>query len=143
MKTILSFLPLAVMLFAITSTAQNAKDISDIGKNTNPTTGSINGPMEIVLKTAQAKKPAYFPHKKHQDKYFCSRCHHSKDSSGRKARYTEKTVIQKCTTCHNSEMPDEKLNDWQAIGHALCRDCHRKNRGITSAKCSTCHRKNL
>ena len=104
---------------------------------------NLNGPTEMVLKTEQAKKPAYFPHKKHQQKYLCGMCHHGKDSSGKLAKYKEKTVIYKCISCHNLNMPNEKLNGFQLIGHKLCRECHRKNQNITSAKCSTCHRKNL
>jgi len=104
---------------------------------------SLNGPTEIVLKTEQARKPAYFPHKKHQQKYLCGRCHHGKGPSGKIAKYNETTVIYKCTSCHNLNMPNEELNGFQLIGHKLCRECHRKNQNITSAKCSTCHRKNL
>lgn len=102
-----------------------------------------NGPVEMVLKTSQAKKPAYFPHEKHQGKYSCGTCHHGKSPSGKLVKYTEKTVISNCSTCHNADMPNEELNDFQSIGHKLCRECHRKNQNITSAKCSTCHLKNL
>ena len=103
-----------------------------------------HGPPEIILKTAQAKKPAYFPHRKHQDKYYCGTCHHGRDSYGRLIMYTQEMVIYKCTYCHNNiDMQNDKLNGFQLIGHKLCRECHRKNQNITSAKCSTCHRKNL
>lgn len=102
-----------------------------------------HGPPEIILKTAQARKPAYFPHRKHQDKYYCGTCHHGRDSNGRLIMYTQKTVIYKCTYCHNIDMQNDKLNGFQLIGHKLCRECHRKNQNITSAKCGTCHRKNL
>jgi hypothetical protein len=104
---------------------------------------SSDGPTEMVLKTAQARKPAYFPHKRHQDKYACGRCHHGRDSSGKLVKYTAKTIIYKCTACHDTDLPNEELSDFKLIGHKLCRECHRKNQDITSAKCSTCHRKNL
>ena len=103
---------------------------------------SENGPEELVLKSSQGKKPAYFPHKKHQSKYTCGTCHHGKKSSGRLERYSAKLIIEKCTACHNGSMPNKKLNNFKLIGHELCRECHRKNQNITSAKCSTCHRKN-
>ena len=102
-----------------------------------------NGPEETVLKTAQAKKPAFFPHKKHQGKYPCGKCHHGKSASGTRVKYTPETVVYKCTTCHNSDMPNKELNSFKLAGHNLCRECHRKNQNITSAKCSTCHLKNL
>ena len=34
-----------------------------------PVIASDPGPEEMVLKTAAAKKPANFPHKKHQEKW--------------------------------------------------------------------------
>ena len=102
-----------------------------------------NGPEEVILKTSQGKKPAYFPHKKHQSKYSCGTCHHGKNSSGKLVKYTEKIIIEKCTVCHDSSMPNKELNSFKLIGHGLCRECHRKNQDITAAKCSTCHRQNL
>ena len=102
-----------------------------------------DGPTEMVLRTAQARKPAYFPHRKHQEKYYCGSCHHGMDPFGKLAKYSEKTEIYQCTACHNDDMSNEQLNGFQLIGHKLCRECHRKNQNITSAKCSTCHRKDL
>ena len=104
---------------------------------------SENGPVEVILKTSKARNPAYFPHKRHQSKYTCGKCHHDRNSSGKLVKFTEKTNIYKCTACHNTDMPNEELNGFQLIGHKLCRECHRKNQDITSAKCSTCHRKNM
>ena len=104
--------------------------------------GSSAGPVEIILKTPQARKPAYFPHQRHQEKYSCGTCHHGQDSSGRLVKYTATTINSKCTSCHNSTMPNPELNDFQLIGHKLCRECHRTNQDITSARCSTCHRRN-
>jgi hypothetical protein len=101
---------------------------------------SENGPAEVIMKTSQGKKPAYFPHEKHQRKYTCGACHHGKNSSGKLVKYTSKTIIEKCTACHDSSMPNKELNSYKLIGHELCRECHRKNQNITSAKCSTCHR---
>ncbi len=101
-----------------------------------------NGPVEILLKSSQARKPAYFPHKRHQERYNCGTCHHGKDAGGNLVRYTPDTIIYECTACHNADMPNEQLNDFQSIGHKLCRECHRTHQDITSAKCSTCHRYN-
>ncbi len=135
------------------SIGKPSQDSSSVEKNNAPNNNmmsekadsplSSNGPEEMVLKTSLAKKPAYFPHKTHQDKYTCGTCHHGKNTTGSMAKYTDKTVIYKCMTCHNADMPNEKLNSFQMIGHKLCRECHRTNRDKTSAKCSTCHLKNL
>jgi len=120
----------------IATTAASSQDSSSA--DMSPT-----GPEEMVLKTSQARKPAYFPHKRHQDKYYCETCHHGEDASGKLVKYTDKMVVEKCTACHNVDMPNKELNGFQLIGHKLCRECHRKHQDITSAKCSTCHRKNL
>ncbi|GAB4342484.1 MAG: hypothetical protein Kow0089_17600 [Desulfobulbaceae bacterium] len=110
-----------------------------------PAEGKVHstGPEEIVLKTATSRKPAYFPHKKHQERYDCGTCHHGRTPAGKREEFSENTVIYKCTFCHNSDMPNEKLNGFQLIGHRLCRECHRKHQDITTARCTTCHRKNL
>jgi len=144
MKKALSISTLTtILLFTIIAIAQYKVANANMTSENASSPVSSNGPAEMVLKTSQAKKPAYFPHKTHQDKYVCGRCHHSKDSSGRLVRYNEETNIYKCAACHNDDMPNEQLNGFQLIGHKLCRECHRKNQDITSAKCSTCHRKNL
>lgn len=118
---------------------QNAETKGQVGSSGN---GS-NGPSEMILKTALSRKPAFFPHKSHQEKYDCGTCHHGKNSSGEKVGYSGEMVIGKCTTCHNADMPNKELNSFQAIGHKLCRECHRTHQDITKAKCSTCHRKGL
>ena len=123
------------------SVAPSSQANSPVISNTNIM--SENGPSEVIMKTSQGRKPAYFPHEKHQSKYTCGTCHHGKNSSGKLVKYTVKTIVEKCTACHNSSMPNEKLNSFKLIGHELCRECHRKNQDITSAKCSTCHRQNL
>ncbi len=124
------------------SKTSSARETNKISGNTD-SPGNTNGPVEVILKTFKAKKPAYFPHQRHQGKYTCGRCHHGKDSDNRLVGYTPETKILKCIVCHNAEMPNKELNGYQLIGHKLCRDCHRNNQDLTSAKCSTCHRKNL
>jgi len=127
---------------AVTNSVTPSSQVnSQVISNTNIM--SENGPAELILKTSQGKKPAYFPHEKHQSKYTCGTCHHGKNSSGKLVQYSEKTIIEKCTVCHDSSMPNKELNNFKLIGHELCRECHRKNQDITAAKCSTCHRKNL
>ena len=73
------------------------------------------GPADITLKTEAGKKPAVFPHAKHQAKMDCDGCH--KDAN----------------------FPaDKKWN--MKNGHALCQGCHKaKNQGPT--KCDGCHKK--
>ncbi|MHB1014208.1 MAG: cytochrome c3 family protein [Desulfurivibrionaceae bacterium] len=72
------------------------------------------GPAEITLKTEAGKKPAVFPHAKHQAKLKCDDCHKSAD------------------------FPKDKKWSMKA-GHALCQGCHKaKNQGPT--KCPDCHK---
>lgn len=71
-------------------------------------------PVEIILKTETAKKPALFPHAKHQEKNECDACH--KDAN----------------------FPVDKNWDMKK-GHALCLGCHKaKNQG--AVKCDGCHK---
>lgn len=75
------------------------------------------GPAEITLETDKAKKPATFPHEKHQ-------------------------ASMECATCHeDSNFPADKK--WtKENGHALCKDCHTKmNKEGKNAptKCNGCH----
>ncbi|HBI15553.1 MAG TPA: cytochrome C [Desulfobulbaceae bacterium] len=71
------------------------------------------GPAEITLKTAEGKKPAVFPHAKHQEKQECDLCH--KAASYTPGAWTKET------------------------GHAQCQTCHKENENKELAKCKTCH----
>lgn len=71
-------------------------------------------PSVIVLKSVSGKRPAIFPHAKHQTRHDCDTCH------------------------KNENFP--KDNKWDLkTGHALCMGCHKaKNEGPT--KCNNaCH----
>ena len=71
------------------------------------------GPAEIILKTAKARKPVKFPHHEHQAR-------------------------MKCDECHKNANFAKSANEWtKEQGHALCRDCHKKNNGPTG--CTKCH----
>lgn len=77
------------------------------------------GPAEIILQTAAAKKPATFPHAKHQG-------------------------FMKCDDCHKDpNFPADKAWDMKK-GHAFCQDCH-KNKEVNGkkgpVKCTECHKK--
>lgn len=81
-----------------------------------------NGPAEMTLQTAEGKKPAVFPHAKHQ----------------------ELMGADKCDVCHkDANFPAEKGKWTKDSGHALCKDCHTKGymdkKGPT--KCNDCHKK--
>jgi len=54
---------------------------------THSASAANTGPEEIVLKSAKAKKPALFPHKKHQEMYECSECHHTMTADGKQGPY--------------------------------------------------------
>jgi hypothetical protein len=98
------------------------------------------GPEEMELKTAAAKKPAKFPHKKHQESYECGECHHSKYADGTKSFYEEGMEIKKCITCHNKDdMDNPKMNNFKVVAHGLCKECHKKNKDSAPTKCSGCH----
>lgn len=103
------------------------------------------GPEEITLKTAEAKKPAKFPHAKHQATLKCADCHHSKGADGKRVPYAEGQAIGKCESCHNSSMANAELNNLKGVGHKLCKDCHTKKATEVNkpdlAKCDTCHPK--
>lgn len=73
------------------------------------------GPADITLQTADAKKPAQFPHAAHQERIECDKCH--KDANFAAAGAWTKDA-----------------------GHALCKECHKENGAST--KCGTCHPKN-
>lgn len=102
-----------------------------------------NGPEEITLQTAAAKKPAKFPHKKHQDMFKCEECHHTKTADGKKGPYVAGEE-KKCETCHNADFANAALNSLKAVGHAACKECHKKmeKEGKNApTKCTGCHTK--
>ncbi len=102
-----------------------------------------NGPEVMTLTTAKAKKPAVFPHKKHQDMMKCTVCHHTKDADGKQVALADGAKKEKCTTCHNKDMSNKKLNGFKKAAHARCKSCHKKGldgkKGPT--KCAGCHPK--
>jgi hypothetical protein len=104
------------------------------------------GPTDIVLQStidpAKPPKPSVFPHGAHQSRLECKTCHHSKSAEGKRISYAEGQKIEKCETCHNTKvtgMP-EKINTFKKAAHAMCQDCHKKNK-TELAKCSVCHKK--
>lgn len=104
-----------------------------------------SGPEEIVLKTAKARKPALFPHKKHQDMYECATCHHTKDAAGKQGPYVAGEE-KKCESCHNKDMANNKLNSFKSAAHARCKECHKKAQKEgkdAPTKCTGCHVKGL
>lgn len=81
--------------------------------NSNVAKAQDKGPAEITLKTAQARKPVKFPHHEHQAR-------------------------MKCDVCHKNPNFAKSADSWtMKQGHALCRDCHKKNNGPT--RCLICH----
>lgn len=100
-----------------------------------------NGPEEIVLKTAEGKKPAKFPHKKHQETIKCEECHHTMGADGKKGPYVAGEE-KKCETCHNKDFKNAELNSLKGIGHARCKGCHKdmeKAGKNAPTKCTGCH----
>lgn len=103
------------------------------------------GPAEITLQAtvdpASPPKPAHFPHGEHQSRLECKTCHHGKSAEGKRLSYVEDQQIEKCETCHSSKATDmpEKVNTFKKAAHALCQDCHKKNKPEL-AKCTVCHK---
>ena len=101
------------------------------------------GAAEITL-NADGKKPALFPHAKHQEKLGdCGTCHHWVDKDGVRNPCDDgspKDYFQKCDSCHNADFANEKLRTWKDIGHGLCKDCHTKMKDEGApTKCNDCH----
>ncbi len=102
------------------------------------------GPGVIKMQTSRKRKPAMFPHRRHQEMYGCANCHHGRDSEGKKVPYTEGMEIQHCVTCHNQKMENKKLNSLMLASHTKCKGCHKKvvtESGTAGpiAKCMGCH----
>lgn len=101
---------------------------------------SDTGPEKMLIQTAAAKKPARFPHRKHQESFECKECHHAKTDDGVKYPYVENMEVKKCVTCHNKDdMSNPKLNSFKLAAHGLCKECHKNNSDSAPTKCSGCH----
>lgn len=104
-----STLALACLLVVFNTPAHGAQKSSKKGQEIPPSAG----PAEIILKAEAGKKPALFPHAKHQTKIGCDACH------------------------KNADFPADRQWDFKQ-GHAFCMGCHKaKNEGPT--KCNGCH----
>jgi len=104
------------------------------------------GPAEIIL-NPDGKKPVKFPHAEHQTNAKltdgCATCHHT-SVDGKRTPVTGDNVSEdgsaKCDKCHNADFQNAKLSKWKDIGHALCKDCHKKMKDDGApTKCSGCH----
>lgn len=74
---------------------------------------NAKGPAEITIKTEAGKKPAKFPHAKHQGKNECADCHKS-----------DKYPADKKWSMKN--------------GHDFCQGCHKEKGAPVT--CATCHK---
>jgi hypothetical protein len=110
------------------------------------------GPAEMTLVTTDSSKPkpAFFPHKAHQDALQCADCHHGM-ADGKQVPYVEGQEIGKCESCHNSEVlagkmaGKEKLDTFKGAAHTNCLGCHKEVAAKDEAKkalksCKTCHK---
>lgn len=112
------------------------------------------GPAEMTLESTGSKKPkpAFFPHKAHQDAFSCAECHHSMTDDGKQVAYQEGQEIGKCASCHNTDKlagkvkGKDKLDTLKGAAHANCLACHKEIAKKDEAKkdlkkCATCHKK--
>ncbi len=113
------------------------------------------GPAEIIIQpTAKKvkKSPAQFPHAKHQETMECAECHHGKDDAGKQIDYVEGQKIEKCSTCHNTEVlagkkkGKLKLDTLKGAAHGKCKACHtakskEDEKFKKLKKCTNCHPK--
>lgn len=102
------------------------------------------GDAELVLRTAEAKKPAAFPHARHQAIVPCAECHHGKNDDGTQKPFVEGQKIGECASCHNKQdMPNAQLNSFKNAAHANCKECHKElakaGKAAGPTKCSGCH----
>ncbi len=131
-KKVLTLIQLLIFVFALIA-------VNSMGIASEEAASDI-GPAEMELKTAAAKKPAKFPHRKHQETFECGECHHAKTDDGIQYPYVEGMEIKKCVTCHNKDdMSNPKLNHFKLVAHGLCKECHKKNKASAPTKCSGCH----
>jgi predicted CXXCH cytochrome family protein len=91
------------------------------------------GPEMITMESTY-KKPALFPHRKHQGWYGCTTCHHTKG---------QVMTIAKCEPCHNRDVTQNTdLDSLRKVAHQLCRECHKKEREKgrdAPSSCRVCH----
>ncbi|OGQ94701.1 MAG: hypothetical protein A2521_11430 [Deltaproteobacteria bacterium RIFOXYD12_FULL_57_12] len=127
MRNVTIFATAVAFVFCLTVTDNSSTARADKG----------SGPGDMILQTGNAKSPAKFPHKKHQEKYDCATCHHKQDATGARVSYSAEDNIQKCITCHNEKMDNKSLNTLKLAAHALCKECHKKDGGPN--KCPECH----
>lgn len=92
------------------------------------------GPENITLQTEAARKPAVFPHRRHQEGIVCTACHHADG---------EMMTVEKCESCHNKDFDDGKLNGFKKVAHIRCKECHKavnQDQGKAAPiKCTGCH----
>jgi hypothetical protein len=110
------------------------------------------GPADITIDEG-GKKPAQFPHRKHQDAFKCGECHHQMTADGKQGPYVEGQEIKKCATCHNATVLAGRMKDKLALdtlkgaGHGNCVECHKDKKDEPAIKdkkidkCETCHPK--
>ena len=102
---------------------------------------SDKGPEVMILKTAKAKKPATFPHKKHQDMMECKECHHTMNADGTQGPYVAGQE-HKCETCHDGKkIKNKKVSKFMKAAHKKCKGCHKAgyNGKKGPKKCPACH----
>ena len=100
-----------------------------------------NGPEVIEMTSAAAKKPATFPHKKHQEdlKIACAECHHTMTADGKQGPY-EAGKEAKCESCHDGvKVTNAKVDSLMKAAHENCKGCHKEKNG--PSKCGDCHKK--
>ena len=107
--------------------------------------GPVTAPEKAI--TIDGKKPVKFKHSVHLDLgVSCGKCHHDGNHEPRTAESIATMADSKslkCSSCHNGDFANPKLQKEKDIFHANCKTCHKAgfNEKKGPTKCSGCHGK--
>lgn len=100
---------------------------------------------ETEMVIAGEKKSARFSHPVHLSLgVTCGQCHHNSEHqplTDKDIEVIDDPVKLRCTSCHNSEFSDPKLQTPKDAFHARCKECHKAgvDGKVGPTKCTGCH----
>lgn len=118
------------------------------GATVVPATSQDLGPAQVVLaQNSSQVAPSRFPHRQHQSKLACSKCHHPVSAGAgplkRGPADGDSNQNKRCRSCHVDGSGAVKVAAEDAM-HRTCRDCHTVM-GPSLApraprRCAECHK---